>query len=73
MIRRMTAVCRTEIADCVEGAFGHGTLSPTDLVKYATDHGARSPVLKVLERLHEPIYREIRDLWGELGDIPVEA
>ncbi len=68
----MNRVCRTEIADCVEEAFVGGPLSPTDLVEYAADHGARPPVLQVLGRLHGGGYRGLRELWGELGDVPVE-
>ncbi len=68
----MTHVCRTEIADCVEDAFVGLPVSSTDLVEFAADHGARSPVLQVLGRLHGGTYRDLRDLWSELGDVPVE-
>jgi len=68
----MTAVCRTEIADFIEDAFRGTPLSSTDLVEFAADHGARTPVLKVLGRLQGVAYRELRELWGELGDVPVE-
>jgi len=65
-------VDRTEIADCLEAAFVGEPLSSSDLVEFATAHGARSPVLKVLKRLDGPNYRSLRELWRELADVPVE-
>lgn len=72
MVRYVNTVCRMEIADCVEGAFHGAPLSSTDIIEFASDHGARTPVLRVLSRLHAPVYRELRELWAELGDVPVE-
>ena len=72
MVRYMKTVYRTEIAECVEEAFRGSPMSSTDLVEFAADHGARTPVLKVLARLHGLAYRELRELWSELGDIPVD-
>ena len=68
----MIRVSRTEIAGCVEDAFANAPLSSNDLVDYASDHGARAPVLKELGRLHGSTYRDLRELWGELGDVPLE-
>ena len=68
----MKTVCRMEIADCIEEAFINAPLSPADLVEYAEDHGARSPVVQVLGRLHGDTYRGLRDLWRELADVPLE-
>jgi hypothetical protein len=68
----VTTVYRAEIADCLEDAFGASPLSPQSLVQFATDHGARPPVIEVLSRLHEREYRKLRDLWSELADIPLE-
>lgn len=73
MFITMNSVCRIEIADCVEDAFSGTTLSPDDLVEYAAEHGARPPVLQVLARLHGSDYRELRELWSELADVPVEG
>lgn len=69
----MNTVTRIEIADCVESAFTGPPIGPADLIEYAADHGARNPVINVLGRLHEDSYRELRDLWSELNDVPVEA
>lgn len=69
IVRFMNTVCRIEIADCLEDAFAGAPLSSTDLIEFAAGHGARSPVLQVLGRLHGPAHRE---LWSELADVPVE-
>lgn len=61
-----------EIADCIEGAFRGAPMSTTDLVEFAADHDARTDVLEVLGRLHGSGYRELRELWSELSDVPVE-
>jgi hypothetical protein len=68
----MDTVNRTEIADCIEQRFVGTPVSPTDLIEYAAEHGARTPVLQALERLHAHDYRELRELWEELSDVPVE-
>lgn len=68
----MTMVSRMEIADCVEAAFSGRAVSPSELVEYAAGHGARAPVLDVLGRLSHDGYRTLRDLWGELDDVPIE-
>ena len=68
----MNIVCRSEIADCLEDASGGQAVSPESLVAFAAGHGARPPVLEVLGRLHERDYRNLRDLWSELSDIPLE-
>lgn len=69
----MDTVCRVEIADCLEDAFGGPPVSPASLVAFAAGHGARPSVLEVLGRLHEREYRNLRDLWSELADIPLES
>jgi hypothetical protein len=69
----METVSRTEIADCIEQAFAGAPVSSAELVAYASDHGARKRVLEVLGRLDAGVYRDLRDLWGELGDVPVEG
>ncbi len=68
----MTTVCRTEIADCLENAFNSAPLTPDALVEFAESNGARPQVIGVLGRLHEDAYRNIRELWRELADVPLE-
>ena len=68
----MNTVSRVEIADCVEEAFLDSPVSSTELMDFAATHGARGPVLEVLGRLHGSAYHDLRELWRELGDVPVE-
>lgn len=68
----MDTVCRTEIADCLQDAFVGPPLSAAELVDFAAGHDARPSLLEVLGRLHGPGYRELRELWIELADVPVE-
>ncbi len=68
----MQIVSRVEIAECVEEVFQGEAVTCSHLVEFAADHGARAPVLDVLGRLNGDGYRDLRELWGELGDVPVE-
>lgn len=68
----METVSRSEIAECLEHAFVGRAVSPESIVEFAADHGARPPVLEVLRRLQEREYRNLRDLWRELADVPLE-
>ena len=72
MLRHMYAVTRIEIAVSLEDAFAAGTASGAYLAEYAANHGARQAVLQVLGRLHREDYHELRELWAELRDVPVE-
>ena len=65
-------VTRVEIADHVRAAFAHGPAPRQALVVAATRSGARPEVLGVLERLPDRRYQELRHLWGDLPDVPVE-
>ncbi|MFT7646978.1 MAG: hypothetical protein ACI8Y4_001718 [Candidatus Poriferisodalaceae bacterium] len=69
----MTTVSREEIADSLAGAFEAPPVTGADLVNHAEEDGARKPVLLVLGRLEGLNYRTLRDIWGELHDVPVEA
>lgn len=68
----MTTVTRSEIADCIENAFAEQPISSAELVKFASSHGARRQVLRVLGQLRGDGYHCLRDLWAELADIPIE-
>ncbi|MEX2420084.1 MAG: DUF2795 domain-containing protein [Acidimicrobiia bacterium] len=60
-----------EVAQAVRAAF-HGT-APTrsEIVAAARDARARSEVLSILGSLPDQRFREVRDLWIELTEIPV--
>lgn len=66
-------VSRTEIVDHIAAAFRPGPASRSDLVRNATEAGARAELLAVLETLPAGRYRRPSDLWVELPHLPVEA
>jgi hypothetical protein len=65
-------VTRVEIAVAVDTAFtvsrGPGR---TELLSAARATGARTAVVRVLERLPERSYNHLRDLWPHLPAIPI--
>lgn len=67
-------VTRLEVAEMVGSAFDRhdAAVRRDDLVAAAVASGARSEVLAVLARLSEAKFHSIRELWRELGDLPVE-
>lgn len=69
----MSVVTRLEIASHVESAFDGSPIERDQLLTCAGEHGARREVMAVLSRLQPRSYRQLRDLWGELADIPVES
>lgn len=68
----MRPVTRMELVDHVETAFAAAPASRSDLLAAATASHARPEVIEVLRGLPEGVvYRGVRDLWPELGDVPV--
>ena len=65
-------VTRIEIADDVRAAFAHGPASRPDVLAAAVAAHARPAVMETLERLPDRSYSELRHLWSELADIPLE-
>lgn len=65
------AVTRIELAAHTEAAFAAGPATPDRLLAYATGSHARPEVIAVLKALPDKTYPSIRDLWYELGHIPV--
>lgn len=64
-------VTRMEVAQAVRAAF-HGTAPKrSEIVTAARDARARSEVLSILDSLPDQRFREVRDLWTELTEIPV--
>lgn len=66
-------VTRMELVDHIESAFGTGHASRSDLLAAAAGSHARPEVIEVLRGLPQGPYRTVRDLWGELADMPVSA
>ncbi len=65
-------VTRTEIADHVRAAFAPGGATRQSLVDAAAGSQARPAVLRVLRRLPDHQYQELRHLWGDLPEMPVD-
>lgn len=65
-------VTRTEIADHVRAAFALGPATRQTLVDAAAGSHARPEVLGVLRRLPDHRYQELRHLWGDLPEMPVD-
>lgn len=63
---------RTEIADHVRAAFALGPASRQTLVDAAASSNARPEVLGVLRRLPDHRHQELRHLWGDLREVPVD-
>lgn len=65
-------VTRVEIADHVRAAFASGPASRQMLIDAAAGSHARPEVLVVLQRLPANRYQELRHLWGDLPDVPID-
>lgn len=65
------AVTRTELAAHVEAAFTAGPATRDRILAYAAGSHARPEVIGVLRSLPDKSYPSIRDLWYELGHVPI--
>lgn len=65
-------VTRVEIADHVRAAFALGPATRRARVAAAAGSHARHEVLRVLEGLPNRSYQELRHLWGDLPEMPVD-
>lgn len=65
-------VTRTEIADHVRGAFALGPATRQTVIDAAAGSHARPEVIRVLRRLPDHRYQELRHLWGDLPEMPVD-
>lgn len=64
-------VTRTEIADLIGDVFAEPAVSKGRLVAQATARQGRTPVVNLLEGLQERTYNSLRDLWGQLPEVPI--
>lgn len=69
----MHTVTRMELVDHIETAFGNGPVSRTALLDTAAATQARPEVLHVLHTLPDVTFRNLRELWQPLADLPVGA
>lgn len=70
-VTKTETVTRIELGTCIRDAFGNGPATPTEIIATARAAGADTRILTALERLQRPSYRELRELWSELWDLPV--
>jgi len=64
-------VTRTELASHIEAAFSAGPATRDSLLAYATGSHARPEVLILLRQLPDKTYPSMRNLWHDLGHLPV--
>lgn len=65
-------VTRMEIAEHIADAFDGDAVHRIDVLQAAGEDGARSEVVRVLERLPQRRYYRLTDVWSVLPDVPVE-
>jgi hypothetical protein len=66
-------VSRMEIVDTVDSAFETGGADRSEILTAAVATGARPEVIETLERLPDRRFADVRELWQELPELPVEA
>jgi hypothetical protein len=64
-------VTRVEIVEHVAAAFDGEPSARDQLLELARQRGARSAVLRALEELPHGPFRQVRDLWPFLPDMPI--
>jgi hypothetical protein len=69
----MVMTSRVEIADVLRDSLAGPLRSRSELVETARAAGARDAVVRVLERLPDRRFGNLRDLWPCLPDIPIES
>jgi hypothetical protein len=64
-------VTRTELANHIEAAFATGPATRDALLAYAAGSHARPELIGILQQLPNKPYPTIRDLWYDLGHVPL--
>ncbi len=64
-------VTRIEIIDAVDHAFTRSSATKQEIITAAVQYGSGADVLTTLKRLPERSFRDVRDLWDHLPDIPI--
>ncbi|GAA1394159.1 DUF2795 domain-containing protein [Catellatospora coxensis] len=64
-------VTRTELANHIEAAFTAGPATRDRLLAFAAGSHARPEVIEVIRTLPERPYPAMRDMWTDLGHIPI--
>lgn len=66
-----SSVTRVQVVGFMEGVFDQGALTTAALVQCAASAGAPPGVLAVLDRLDDRLFRDVRELWRYLPELPV--
>lgn len=66
-------VTRRRIVRSLQGAFEDGGSTREELIAAAMRNDADQQVIAALERLRPAQYRDIRQLWVDLHDVPVDT
>jgi hypothetical protein len=66
-------VTRIELLDHIGTAFDGGPANRDALLAAAVSSNARPDVIALLHRLPDRDFRQVRDLWEEMADVPVGA
>jgi hypothetical protein len=72
MDRTGRQVTRTEIADVIQEAFQSGPAHRDDLLTTAVRKRARPQMIDLLRNLPRRRFAELRQLWGEMPEVPVK-
>lgn len=67
----MPAITRAELAGHIEAAFTGGPATRADLLAAATSSHARTQAIEQLHRLPDRTYRDLREIWYDLPELPV--
>ena len=65
------SVTRTELASHIEAAFNAGPATRSSLLAYAAGSHARPEVITLIQGLPDKVYPSLRNLWHDLGHLPV--
>lgn len=68
---RASDVTRVEVVEAVQGAFGRAGATRAELIDAACRASARAEVVAILGALPSGGFREVRELWPHLPDLPV--
>lgn len=66
-------VSRTEVAAHIRGAFASGPADTARIREQARATGARTEVLEALEELPSRSFLDLRQVWTELPEMPVNG
>ncbi|QUC01954.1 MULTISPECIES: DUF2795 domain-containing protein [Cellulosimicrobium] len=64
---------RLQLADAVGDLFQYGPATHDELVAYARDGGASEHVIASLQRLPDRSFKDLRELWLHLPDLPTAS